>query len=360
MAHQRFTNKLFRFLSILATITIPMSGFVWSLASAVDQYRRYVAPTDRHHHHRDWSMASPSNQSYAPMGVSCVAETVSEAWSSENVEATAIAWDLTQDEKVLLKALGQRIRDVDYHMNKPSEVVRYFQHWVKKKFDLDVAEKLFRKMVAWRLENDVDSILQTHSPPPEVLEYWPGAILKGLDKDGDPIFVSRKGATDGAGLLERFGKEALLKHAIWEKENMWHGEWTQQYQKEQKRPLKRLLVIEDAEGLNLIETIFNRRLVDAFSEVVRIDNDFFPQCVKKCVIIRVPKIFAAIWSVIRGLLDPLNVEKVAFSSPNRYVKDLSELVDLEVLPEEIVPGIGKGEARKGFPTSFKGGTIPVN
>ena len=344
-------------------ITILLRGFACFAASAVDhhydaspkhqnqQQQKEEQYQDQQQQQREceWSITTSS----------CVAESISEAWSNENVERTAIAWDLTQEEKLLLVALGQRLRDVNYYKNKPSEVVRFVQHWVRRNIDLDAAEAKFRNMVTWRLENDADSILLNYTPPTEMLEHLPGAVLKGLDKDGDPVFVSRLGATDGVGLLKRFGREALVKHAIWERENIWNGEWNQQYEEEQQRPVKHLLFIMDAQGLKLIRTILNRQLVDAFSELVRIDSANYPQGVKKCVIIRVPRIFEAVWKVIGSLLDPLNVQKTIFSSPNHYVKDLSELVDLEILPEEIVPGVGNGEARDGFPTSFKAGKVAI-
>ena len=71
-----------------------------------------------------------------------------------------------------------------------------------------------------------------------------------------------------------------------------------------------------------------------------------------------PKIFEVIWKVVKDMLDPVAVEKVAFSSPTNYVEDLANLVNLEYLPKEIVPGVGRGEAREGFAHSFQTSSVP--
>jgi hypothetical protein len=41
----------------------------------------------------------------------------------------------------------------------------------------------------WRIENDVDTILDTYKPPKVLLDYLPSAILAGYDKEGDPIYL---------------------------------------------------------------------------------------------------------------------------------------------------------------------------
>lgn len=77
------------------------------------------------------------------------------------------------------------------------------------------------------------------------------------------------------------------------------------------------------------------------------------------MVIRVPRIFETVWNMVRVMLDPLAVEKTFFSSPKLYIDELAKYLDIEILPEEIAPGLGKGEVRDGFPPSFRGGPFVV-
>ena len=397
---ERSSFAFLRFLSpllLVATVTTTASGLIYFSANAADpvDHERYApVPSSSSQQQRQmpqqqqppppppppqqqknpqrqqwqWQFAWSSSSATAGanrthgggtrelVAPACASETRAEAWSDENVERVADAWELRQEETDALVALGGRLEDLDYYRNRPSDVVRFL---IQKKFDLNAAEAMVRSNFAWRMRNGVDTILRDFDPPEGLLEHYPAAVLKGVDRDGDPVFVGRAGVTDGVGLLERFGRDTMIKHAIWERENVWSGDWIRQWEEQSGRPLTRLTIIEDAEGLDLIRTIFSRRLMDAFGEVMRIDRENYPQTVKKFLVIRVPRIFEAIWNVIARMLDPTAVARTSFSSPTRYVQHLSEVVDLEVLPEEIVPGVGKGEARDGFPSSFKGGPVPV-
>jgi hypothetical protein len=69
------------------------------------------------------------------------------------------------------------------------------------------------------------------------------------DQQVDPVYVGRIGATDGAGIFKRYGKEEMFRHAIWMRELVSTGEWIQWYEQEQTRPVRRMKLIEDLEGL---------------------------------------------------------------------------------------------------------------
>jgi hypothetical protein len=55
---------------------------------------------------------------------------------------------------------------------------------------------------------------------------------------------------DGPGLLNRFGRERLLKHIIWSRELAFRGRWIEEYEREMGKPPIRLTIIYDLQGLN--------------------------------------------------------------------------------------------------------------
>jgi hypothetical protein len=148
-------------------------------------------------------------------------------WGPEAIAAVKV-WELTVKEQTDLLTLRDHLFTDDDNIsqpencaanlvrshpkNRPSEVVRFLRARPGK---VDAAESIFRAMIAWRIENNVDSILHDYQPDQKMLDYYPGAILQGLDKEGDPVYVGRLGVTDGAGILRQYGREEMIRHAIW-------------------------------------------------------------------------------------------------------------------------------------------------
>ena len=188
------------------------------------------------------------------------------AWSDENVAFVARLWELTDEETRDLKELGRRLLQTKKNTSSdsknggnidddnddddndsdswefvarhtktkdPLQVVRFLR---ARPGNVDAAEIMFRNMIAWRRRNNVDSILENYTPPAEIVQHFPGAILQGLDKDGDPIFLSRTGVTDGAGLVQKYGRDEMIRHAIWLRELVARGEWIQECEEQQQQP----------------------------------------------------------------------------------------------------------------------------
>jgi hypothetical protein len=285
-------------------------------------------------------------------------------WSPEATAAVVKLWELTEIEQTdLLTLRDQLLKDdtaenslVKSHpKNRPSEVVRFLRARPGK---VDAAASMFRAMIAWRIENKVDSILQDYQPDQKMLDYYPGAILQGLDKDGgDPVYVGRLGVTDGAGILRQYGKEEMIRHAIWMRELVSTGEWIAKYEQEQGRPVRRITLIEDLEGLSIMSMMSNRPLLSVYGEIMRLDQDNYPETAKKLIIIRAPTLFRMVWAIFKHFFDAGVVQKMVFCGASNYEKVLEEYVDLSILPAAVVPQ-GQGKAIEGMPSKFEGGPLP--
>lgn len=280
------------------------------------------------------------------------------AWRSDSVDLTATLWELSLSERARLIELGYRLRDVtvkESSKNNPADVVRFF---IACSFDVDRAEKQFRKMLAWRLHHDVDNILKHYYPPDDLVNLYPGAVLEGLDKFGDPIFLGRIGVTDAAGLLRRYGHDEMIKHAIWLRELLCTGNWIQQFELTNGRQVKRAIVIEDLDQLQLFKIVSNPPLLSLYAEIMRLDQDNYPEAAKKIFILRAPALFRVVWNIVQHFFDADVRSKMVFTSRSNYIEVLSEYMDISVLPHCIVPGRGKGRALPGMPNNFEGGSLP--
>ena len=284
-------------------------------------------------------------------------ESTPPAWSDNCVNRTSELWGLSLIERTDLKELGIRLQDIGEHSkNNPADVVRFL---IANSGNVPSAEKKFREMVVWRKQHNVDKILLDNHPPQHLVAYYPGAVLRGLDHDGDPIFLSRLGVTDAAGMLERYGRNEMINHAIWLRELLCTGQWIKEYERVHNKPVKRALVIEDVHGIQLLQIACNRPLLSLYSEIMRLDQDNFPEAAKKIIVLRAPALFHIIWNVVQHFFDANVREKMIFTTRNNYIEILSQHMDISVLPPCIAPELGKGGALDGMPSNFEGGRLPL-
>ena len=273
---------------------------------------------------------------------------VSDVW--ENVSFFIKYWDLSDEEATKFLEVRDRVSDLKHRLNRPGAVVRYLR---ARSFDVEKSETMIRETVAWRLNHGVDSILKDYKPPQALQNYYPGAILKGTDKVGDPIYLSRTGVTDLFGLIDKYGDEELFRFEVYRRESALEGDWIQEWEKNAGRPIQRTIIIEDLQGLN--RRFLASKVTRFYSRVCDMDDRYYPETNKKIIIIRAPTLFRFVWAVVKRFFDPYVVSKMEFCGDN-YCQVLEKHMDLAVLPPCIYPE-GKGEAVAGLSPLFEGGNV---
>jgi len=248
------------------------------------------------------------------------------------------------------------VADVDHPWNDPHVLLRYMYapHGYKH------AERLFRNMIQWRLDHNVDTILETYTPPPALLRYAsPLAFLRGLDRDGDPIYVERGGAMDGQGLLKRFSQQQLMRHAIWLRELQSSGAWVAEYERTQHKCIKDITVIFDLQGLS--SSHCNPGVLNWFQSHMKMTEDYYPGPIKRIIVVRAPTIFRIIWSIVQHFFPQTARDKMIFPSNNNYLQVLEKYMDTQkVLPDLLCPG-GEGSLALGMEAlSLEAGKIPFS
>lgn len=206
-------------------------------------------------------------------------------WNEDDFQKVVRVWDLSQEEINTMRDLEGKLSDITHWKNSPSEVVRFMKGPAGQKG----AERGFRKMVDWRLQNDIDRVLEEYTPPPILLDYCPSAVLHGLDYDGDPIYLERAGATDASGLLRRFGHDALMKHVVWLRELCGRGKWIQSHEERMGRPITQVTIVYDLAGLNTRH--MSPGVLPFFSDMMSLTRKYYGAPVKRMIIIRTPAIF---------------------------------------------------------------------
>ena len=187
--------------------------------------------------------------------------------TEDAIQSTIDLWELSETQQLQLRDLQNRLRSIQHWKNSPDTVVRFLR---ARPGDLDAAETMFRNMIQWRSETGADTILEDYDPPKLLREYFPGAVLKGLDREGDPIYVGRVGVTDRAS----------------------RGNWVKEYEKIQGKPVRKVTIIEDLEGLSLLHS--STAVLSLYGKIMRLDQDNYCETGKRLIILRAPFVFRAI------------------------------------------------------------------
>ena len=270
----------------------------------------------------------------------------SSPWSLHNLQECATLWELTPDETIKLQTLKDKLHDIDHPKNDPYEVVRFLKEY---NGNVVTAERNFRRMIQWRIKNDIDSILQEE--PPTIQKYFPAGVLAGVDHDGDPIHLERTGAADTSNIYQTFGHDAMYHHAIWLREVQSNPstEWQKQYEQKYSRKVRQFTIIMDMGGLS--RKNMSPSLITLGQEVSRMVQDDYPGFTKRMIFVRSPAIFRFAFNAFKPFIDDNMKERIVFVNGG---EELEKYLDTSVLPKELCPENGRGQSVEEFNTNWEG------
>ena len=277
--------------------------------------------------------------------------TTTSKWSLQNLQGAATLWDLTPEETTNLQTLRDNLEDIAHPKNDPYEVARFLKEYG----DVAVVERNFRKMISWRLKNEVDTLLQQGRP--EIQSYFPAGVLEGVDHDGDPIHLERTGVADTSAVLRHFGYDAMYEHAIWLREAQSNAdtEWQKNYERTQGHKVKQFTIIMDMAGLS--RKNMSPILLTLGQEVSRMVQDNYSGFTKRIIFLRSPAIFRFAFNTFKPFIDDNMKERIVFANGENYCSELEKYLDTSVLPKEVCPENGQGRSVQEFNTRWEGGPM---
>ena len=69
-------------------------------------------------------------------------------------------------------------------------------------------------------------------------------------------------------------------------------------------------MIEDLDGLS--RKIISSKIAALYGDAMNMDQNMYPDCAKKIIIIRTPAIFRAVWSLVKRFFPDFVQQKMAF------------------------------------------------
>ncbi|KAL0272927.1 UNVERIFIED_CONTAM: hypothetical protein PYX00_005734 [Menopon gallinae] len=216
-------------------------------------------------------------------------------------------------------------------------------------FNVEKAREMLSQSLIWRKKHAVDRILSEYAPPQVVKDYFPGG-WHHEDKDGRPLYILRLGQMDVKGLLKSIGEEGLLKLtlAVCEEGLKLMEDATRRL----GRPISTWTLLVDLEGLNMRHLW--RPGIRALLRIIEIVEANYPETMGRVLIIRAPRVFPILWTIVGTFIDENTRTKFLFYGGNDYMSS-GGLIDY--ISSDILPDFLGGPSKTSV---SEGGLVPKN
>ncbi|KAF8489345.1 CRAL-TRIO domain-containing protein [Russula emetica] len=200
-----------------------------------------------------------------------------------------------------------------------------------RKFDVPKAKAMLLSAEQWRKDEKVEELARTFefTEKKEVDKYYPQYYHK-IDKDGRPVYIEQLGKLDFKALYAVTTQERLLHRLISEYERSLANRMPAS-SRAVGHPVETFCTILDLQGVTLSNFY---RVKDYVMAAARIGQDRYPEIMGKFYIINSPWAFSAVWSMIKGWLDEVTVNKIDIIGA-AYKDKLLAQIPAENLPKEF-------------------------
>ena len=200
-----------------------------------------------------------------------------------------------------------------------------------RKFDYPKTKEMLLNFEQWRKDFGVEELVKNFDfkEKAEVNQYYPQYYHK-TDKDGRPVYIEQLGKIDVNALYKITTSERLLQRLVYEYERSLSTR-VKVCAAVSGHPVDTFCTILDLSGVGISQFY---KVKDFVMQAAGIGQDRYPETMGKFYIINAPWAFTAVWSVIKGWLDPVTVAKIQILGGS-YKDELIKQIPIENLPKEF-------------------------
>jgi len=216
-----------------------------------------------------------------------------------------------------------------------------------REFSVEKGREMLSTSLIWRKKHGVDKILSEYQEAPVIKNYFPGG-WHHYDKEGRPVFLLRLGQMDAKGIIRSIGEEGLTKLVLQICEE--GLKLTEESAHRLQQPISTWTMLLDLDGLNMRHLW--RPGVKALLHIIEICEANYPETLGRVLIIRAPRVFPILWTLVCPLIDETSRGKFLFYAGDHF---LGPGGLGEYLPEDRIPDWLGGSSATGIP---EGGLVP--
>ncbi|KAJ5095554.1 Cellular retinaldehyde binding/alpha-tocopherol transport [Penicillium alfredii] len=200
-----------------------------------------------------------------------------------------------------------------------------------RKFDVEAAKTMFTTTEKWRKEFGTNDLARTfdYKEKEQVFQYYPQYYHK-TDKDGRPVYIEKMGKIDLNAMYKITTGERMLQNLVTEYEKLSDPRLPACSRKAGKL-LETCCSIMDLKGVGITSVPSVYGYVKQASDI---SQNYYPERLGKLYLINAPWGFSSVFSVVKGFLDPVTVNKIHVLGSG-YQKELLSQVPAENLPAEF-------------------------
>jgi len=249
-----------------------------------------------------------------------------------------------------LVQLKQCMNELQKGKTPPDPVVLRFLR--ARDFNVEKGREMLSSSLIWRKKHGVDKILSEYQEPIVIKNYFPGG-WHHYDTEGRPVFLLRLGQMDVKGIIRSVGEEGLTKLTLHICEE--GLKLTEESAHRLNKPISTWTMLLDLDGLNMRHLW--RPGIKALLHIIEICEANYPETLGRVLIIRAPRVFPILWTLVCPLIDETSRGKFLFyaGTDNRGEQYLGPGGLKEYLHEERIPDWLGGPASTGIP---EGGLVP--
>mmetsp|Transcript_7776 Transcript_7776/g.20017 ORF Transcript_7776/g.20017 Transcript_7776/m.20017 type:complete len:595 (+) Transcript_7776:616-2400(+) len=199
----------------------------------------------------------------------------------------------------------------------------------------------------WRMENDIDNLLEKAQPDFDVIKKYYPHFWCGIAKKGSICYYEKCGYVD-LKALKAAGVTVpqLIEYYTFMTEYMWNV-----IAPDEDGPNSQCLTIFDVKNVSLFDVV--GEVLTFIKGTSGIAGAHYPERCANILIVNAPGIFSSVWKLIKPMIAPATQEKVRIAKAGEETtNEMLTLIDLDQLPEEyggtFKPGDGKEEACRWF------------
>jgi len=236
------------------------------------------------------------------------------------------------DQLATVRKLRDQLVDIDANVWPDINDDIFLFRWLRVK-DMDVNKTKDALLATYKYRQDekINTILTDFKPNPELVKLVPYEIT-GVDKDGCPVVVHEVQKLNPKKIIDRFGKEEIVRYAHYE------GEKLMKLMRETstlERPVQQSFAIIDAKKFTFKQMTSPGAMELALDGLKRTQL-YYPDTLKALVVVNAPKVAKLAYKIVKPLVPERELGKVKiFPKLNVKVKKfLLERIDADQLPEK--------------------------
>ncbi|GFR01433.1 SEC14-like protein 2 [Trichonephila clavata] len=235
---------------------------------------------------------------------------------------------LTVKEKEAINELKRRVSNEITNPELKNDPYLYLRFLRARDHNLDLAENMLRNHIAWRIANQIDSILTTYEAEEVVIKYIPLSRF-GFDKDGAVVRYFDFGNMDAKGVLKSCKTSAAIKGIV----QMFEDDVSAMKKQSEKlgKNFQQWTYILDFDNYSFAKAT-HKTTLEALVQLFMQYEANYPERLKAVYIINASVYFTLVFAIIKPLLSGNTIQKISIFGKDGWKEILQKNIGTSNLP----------------------------